>query len=171
MLNNIIPSISHPTFVSVLIIKQISMKNTILTFSLFLMAMVSNQVYSQNEIQIGSPEITFEKSEHDYGVIDQYGNGEYEFKFTNTGSAPLLIKLAKGTCGCTVPEWSREPIQPGASSSILVRYDTKRVGVFAKGVTITANTEPSITNIKIKGEVKASTSVSPLKPASVPATK
>jgi len=144
------------------------MKNTIITFSFFLLALLSNQVYGQGDIQIGNPEITFEKSMHDYGVIDQYGNGEYEFKFTNTGTAPLLITLAKGTCGCTVPEWSREPIQPGASSTILVRYDTKRVGVFAKGVTITANTEPSITNIKIKGEVKASPNVSPMKPATVP---
>ena len=132
------------------------MKNTLLTFSILLFGIFPGHVYSQGEIQIGAPEMTFEKTAHDYGVIDQNGNGEYEFKFTNTGTAPLLIKLAKGTCGCTVPEWSREPIQPGDASTIIVRYDTKRVGTFAKGVTITANTEPSISNLKIKGEVKAS---------------
>ena len=132
------------------------MKNTLLIFSILLFGIFSGHAYSQGEIQIGTPEITFEKTLHDYGVIDQNGNGEYEFKFTNTGTAPLLIKLAKGTCGCTVPEWSREPIQPGASSAIIVKYDTKRVGTFAKGVTITANTEQRISNLKINGEVKAS---------------
>lgn len=144
------------------------MKNAFLTLSLFLIALFANQVNAQNEIKIGTAEITFEKTLHDYGVIDQNGNGEYEFKFTNTGTAPLLIKLAKGTCGCTVPEWSREPIQPGTASTILVRYDTKRVGTFAKGVTITANTEPRISNLKIKGEVKASKTKSSLKPAVIP---
>ena len=144
------------------------MKNTFLTFSFLLFGIFPGHVYSQGDIQIGTPEITFEKTLHDYGVIDQYGNGEYEFKFTNTGTAPLLIKLAKGTCGCTVPEWSREPIQPGDASTIIVRYDTKRVGTFAKGVTITANTEPSISNLKIKGEVKASKTNTPLKPLAIP---
>ena len=144
------------------------MKNTLLTLAFFLSGIFANSVYCQGDIQIGIPEITFEKTLHDYGVIDQYGNGEYEFKFTNTGTAPLLIKLAKGTCGCTVPEWSREPIQPGALSTIIVSYDTKRVGTFAKGVTITANTEPNISNLKIKGEVIASENASPLKPAVIP---
>jgi hypothetical protein len=144
------------------------MKNTLLTFSILLFGIFSGHVYSQGEIQIGAPEMTFEKTSHDYGVIDQNGNGEYEFKFTNTGTAPLLIKLAKGTCGCTVPEWSREPIQPGDASTIIVSYDTKRVGTFAKGVTITANTEPSISNLKIKGEVKASKTTPLLKPAVIP---
>lgn len=143
------------------------MKNTFLTLSIFFLALFSNQVYGQAEIQIGTPEMTFEKTMHDYGVINQNGNGEYEFKFTNTGTAPLLIELAKGTCGCTVPVWSREPIQPGASSTIIVRYDTKRTGPFAKGVTITANTEPTISNLKIKGEVIVPENGSPIKPAAV----
>jgi hypothetical protein len=144
------------------------MKNAFLTFTIFLLGIFSTPVYCQGDIQIGTPEITFEKTLHDYGVINQNGNGEYEFKFTNTGTAPLLIKLAKGTCGCTVPEWPREPIQPGAAATIIVSYDTKRVGTFAKGVTITANTEPSISNLKIKGEVIASENASPLKPAAIP---
>ena len=80
-------------------------------------------------------EISFEKEIHDFGTFEQHGNGTYEFKFTNTGDAPLIISNSKGSCGCTVPVWPKEPIAPGASNVIKVKYDTKRVGAFNKSVT------------------------------------
>ena len=64
--------------------------------------------------------ITFETETIDYGTIENNADGNREFKFTNTGNAPLVISNAKGSCGCTVPTWPKEPIAPGASSVIKV---------------------------------------------------
>lgn len=85
------------------------------------------------------PEMTFEATEIDYGEIEQGSEPLRVFNFTNTGTEPLQVKHAKGSCGCTVPKWPKEPIFPGESGTIEVRYDTKRVGPFAKRVTLTTN--------------------------------
>ena len=66
-------------------------------------------------------EISFDKSTHDYGQIEKSANGECIFVFTNTGNKPLKISNAKGSCGCTVPQWPREEIAPGATGEIKVR--------------------------------------------------
>ena len=101
-------------------------------------------------------EISFEKEIHDFGTFDQHGDGNYEFIFTNTGDAPLIISNAKGSCGCTVPVWPKEPIVPGASNVIKVKYDTKRIGAFNKSVTITSNAISNPTQvIRIKGKTLA----------------
>ncbi len=106
--------------------------------------------------QVAGPQIEFERTEHDYGEIEQGGDGKTEFAFTNTGTEPLIISKAKGSCGCTVPEWPKEPIAPGEKSTIRVKYDTKRVGPISKSVTITSNSVDSSTALlKIKGSVKA----------------
>ncbi|MGB6036007.1 MAG: DUF1573 domain-containing protein [Cryomorphaceae bacterium] len=105
----------------------------------------------------GGPEISVDKEVHDYGTIKQGANGTCEFALTNTGSEPLIISRAKGSCGCTVPEWPKEPIMPGESAVMTVRYDTKRVGAINKSVTITSNaaTNPTMV-VRIKGKVLAS---------------
>ncbi len=104
---------------------------------------------------IGGPEISFEKETHDYGVIQQNADGTCQFSFKNTGSAPLLISDCIGSCGCTIPDWPKEPIAPGRSGKINVTYDTKKVGVINKSVTIKSNAiENSSKIIRIKGEVK-----------------
>ncbi len=119
------------------------------------MAMVVGS-FAYVSAQVAGPQIEFEKSEHDYGEIEQGGDGKTEFVFTNTGTEPLIISKAKGSCGCTVPTWPKEPIAPGAKSSIEVKYDTKRVGPISKSVTITSNSVDSGTVLlKIKGSVKA----------------
>ena len=101
-------------------------------------------------------EISFEKEIHDFGTFEQHGNGLYEFKFTNTGDAPLIISNSKGSCGCTVPIWPKAPIAPGASDVIKVKYDTKRIGAFNKSVTITSNAKTEATKvIRIKGKTLA----------------
>ena len=102
-----------------------------------------------------APEIFFSNDSHDFGTIDQGGNGTTEFSFKNTGKEPLIIQDAKGSCGCTVPSFPKEPIKPGATGTIKVTYDTKRVGAFSKTVTITSNAKSGNKLLTIKGNVKA----------------
>jgi len=105
--------------------------------------------------QQAGAQIKFEKEVHDYGTIMQNADGATAFVFTNTGSEPLIISDAKGSCGCTVPEWPKEPIAPGKKSSIKVQYDTNRVGAFQKTVTVTTNGSVEPIVLKIQGTVNA----------------
>jgi hypothetical protein len=101
------------------------------------------------------PVMSLETVTVDYGTIDKGADPIRKFKFTNTGNEPLIIKSAKGSCGCTVPTYPQEPIMPGESASIDVRYDTQRVGQFTKTVTLTTNENDGSRTLTIKGEVKA----------------
>jgi hypothetical protein len=103
-----------------------------------------------------APEMTFEKETHDYGTIKQGADGGCEFKFKNTGKEPLVISNARGSCGCTVPTWPKEPIMKGQTGTIKVHYDTKRVGAFTKTVTIESNGKSNPRTLTIKGTVEAS---------------
>jgi hypothetical protein len=103
-----------------------------------------------------APEITFENETHDYGTIKQGADGSCEFKFKNTGKEPLIISNAKGSCGCTVPTYPKEPIMKGETGLIKVHYDTKRVGAFTKTVTINSNAKTDTKVLTIKGLVEAS---------------
>ena len=103
-----------------------------------------------------APEITFEKEMHDYGTIKQGADGNCEFKFKNTGKEPLIISNAKGSCGCTVPTYPKEPILKGQTGVIKVHYDTKRVGAFTKTVTLNSNAKTDTKILTIKGVVEAS---------------
>lgn len=98
-------------------------------------------------------EIKFEEEVHDFGTIPFGGNGVYDFKFTNVGKEPLIISNAKGSCGCTVPKWSKEPIMSNQSGTINVSYDTKRQGAFTKTVTVTSNAATATKTLTIKGTV------------------
>ncbi len=132
------------------------MKN-LFSISLLIVAMLGFNSFAQVGQPVGNgPEITVDKDLHDYGTIEFASDGTCVFTVTNTGNAPLIISFCKGSCGCTVPEWSKDPIAPGASTKIKVKYDTKRPGPFNKSVTITSNAvnEPSKV-VKIKGVVKA----------------
>ena len=97
----------------------------------------------------------FESETIDYGTIAANSDGKREFVFTNNGNKPLIITNAQGSCGCTVPTYSKEPILPGAKGVIGVKYDTSRAGQpFEKTVTITSNAEGFPTKaLKIKGNV------------------
>lgn len=108
-----------------------------------------------------APVMTFEAMEVDYGTIEQGSDPYRSFVFTNTGDAPLIIKSARGSCGCTVPEYAKEPVMPGQKSEIKVRYDTKRLNKFTKTVTLTTNADPAQVVLRIKGNV--------VKPAPEPA--
>lgn len=111
-----------------------------------------------------APEMSFESEVIDYGTIEKGANGQREFVFTNTGKEPLIITNAKGSCGCTVPTWPREPIAPGAKSSIKVKYDTNRVGPFTKTVNITSNAKTPSKTLTIKGNVANPAAAQPTVP-------
>lgn len=98
-------------------------------------------------------ELTFETDEIDYGTIKQNADGLRVFKFTNTGNAPVLISNVKTSCGCTVPEYSKEPVMPGESGEIKVKYATNRVGAFTKTITVMSNAKNSKKILRIKGNV------------------
>lgn len=99
------------------------------------------------------PIIKFEKEVIDYGKIAHNADGVRFFKFKNVGSAPLVIESVKGSCGCTVPTKPEEPIMPGKSGEIKVKYATDRVGRFTKTVTIVSNATEKPKVVRIKGEV------------------
>ena len=105
-------------------------------------------------INSDGPVMELESTEVDYGEIEQESDPYRLFAFTNTGNAPLIIKHAKGSCGCTVPTYPKEPIMPGESGEIKVRYDTKRLGKFTKTVTLTTNENIEKRVLRIKGDVK-----------------
>ena len=114
---------------------------------------ISTSTVTAQEVSNGA-QISFDKETHDYGTIKNGANGTCTFEFKNTGNAPLILSNAKGSCGCTVPTWPKEPIAPGATGVISVKYDTKRQGAINKSVTITSNAtnEPNKV-IRIKGNV------------------
>jgi hypothetical protein len=100
-------------------------------------------------------DIKMDKMVHDYGNIQQGGNGECEFKFTNNGKEPLVITNCQGSCGCTVPQCPKDPILPGKSSVIKVKYDTNRIGGIYKTVTVNSNAKSGNVVLTIKGNVEA----------------
>lgn len=114
------------------------------------------------------PTTTIEFSEmvHDFGEITEGEHVKYSFKFKNTGSEPLIVSDAKGSCGCTVPDWPREPIAPGASAEIKIEFDSKGKGSDdgakqTKKVTVTANTNPPQTYLTITGVVRKDPNAKP----------
>ena len=102
----------------------------------------------------GGPKMKFEVTEVDYGTIEQGGDPLRVFKFSNVGDEPLIISKAKGSCGCTVPKYPQDPILPGETAEIEVRYDTNRIGPFQKTVTLTTNEAEPTHILKIKGKVE-----------------
>jgi hypothetical protein len=99
--------------------------------------------------------LTVDRMEHDFGKIPDTAPVETSFVITNDGDEPLLITNAQGSCGCTVPEYPKDPIPPGESRDMKVSFNpTGKEGVNNKTVTITANTEPATTIIYVKSDVQ-----------------
>jgi len=100
------------------------------------------------------PVFAFEEESFDFGIIQEGEVAVHDFTFTNTGDVPLVISAANGSCGCTVPEYPRTPIAPGATGVIHVSFDSnKRAGNQEKTVTLTANTVPNVHVLKITAQV------------------
>ncbi len=123
-----------------------------------------NKVLSLEEAQQQSQELassgkypvmTFDTRDHDFGTIARGTKVEHLFEFTNTGDAPLILSDARGTCGCTVPELTREPIMPGERGSVLVSFDGSGSGQRNNSVTINANTQRGSETIMVRAFVES----------------
>lgn len=113
------------------------------------------QLASIEETKGPAAKMQFEEAEYDFGNVKEGEVVTRTFKFKNVGEAPLVIQNASATCGCTVPQWPREPIAVGETGEIQVKFNSQgRVGTQSKTVTITANTKPATTTVKIKGTVE-----------------
>jgi len=100
------------------------------------------------------PVMVFEKSEHDFGIIEQGTPQETIFTFTNTGNAPLVITNATSSCGCTVPEYPKnKPIAPGESGDMLVKFNGSGQNQVTKTITVVANTAKGSELLRIKAFV------------------
>jgi hypothetical protein len=100
-------------------------------------------------------EITFENLTHDFGTFPEGSQPSHEFVFTNTGNAALILSAVNPACGCTTPEWPREPIMPGQSSKIKVIYNSSgRPGSFTKMISITSNAKNASMTLTIKGNAE-----------------
>ncbi len=97
--------------------------------------------------------IEFKSNVIDYGEIAKGSDGVRVFEFTNTGSAPLIISRVYSSCGCTIPKKPKDPIAPGQTGVIEVKYDTNRVGPIRKTITVYSNADQPTKAIKIKGTV------------------
>lgn len=127
---------------------------------LFLLSLIAVLTFGVAKAQEQQPtngaKITFNEMEHNYGTIQKGGDGSCVFEFTNTGNEPLILSNVKASCGCTVPTWPKEPVMPGKSNTIQVKYNTNNVGGFNKTITVTSNAvdNPRLV-LKIKGTVEA----------------
>ena len=99
-----------------------------------------------------------DSSSFDFGTIQEGAVVEHTFKFRNDGPYPLILNNITSSCGCTTPEWPKEPISPNATSSIHVRFDSKnKSGPQVKTITVYANTDPAYSELRLKGIVNAAT--------------
>lgn len=128
----------------------------ILTLSLFAAVIIPAWGGNAQEPDEKYPEITFEKTTHDFGLFDRaHGDKTCWFVFTNTGDKELLILSASSTCGCTVPEFPKTAILPGMKDSIKVSYNgsTRRVGKLKKTIALTTNCKVNSAYLYIAGEM------------------
>lgn len=126
------------------------MKRIFGTLTLFILTTVLQTVNAQT-----FADLQFEKMDHNFGKIKEDGGpANYNFKFTNTGKIPLVIQGVQASCGCTTPEWSKEPILPGKTGFIKVSYNPEqRPGIFTKSITVNANVQKSPYVLTISGDV------------------
>lgn len=127
--------------------------------SLILLISISISAFSQEEIKTNKedknlPEIFFEKTVHDYGVLKYDGDGTCEFTFKNIGKEPLLLTQVQASCGCTTPTWPKEPIKPGDKGTIVVKYNTKIPNAFTKSIRVYSNAKTGLVSLTIKGTVE-----------------
>ena len=107
----------------------------------------------------GISQIKFTETVYDYGNIDFGSDGKCEFTFVNTSKQPLIINNVRASCGCTSPEWPKDPLQPGEKGVISIKYNTTITGSFRKSITVYSNTEDSPINLFVKGNVLTTTSI------------
>jgi hypothetical protein len=144
--------------------KQLLALTILVTFSLIsCKENVANKINKENlevakerdyKLNEGAAAITFSKTEHDFGVINEGDIVETTFSFKNTGKSELIITNAVGSCGCTVPEWPKEPIAAGESGLIKVKFNSQgKPNKQSKTITLTTNTANGKETVLVKAEV------------------
>ena len=121
-----------------------------------LLSLVSLVVFSVAlNAQLAQTKMTFKETEHDFGKFkEEAGRQTYDFILTNTGTDPLMIQNVVASCGCTTPEWTKQPIPAGGSGKVTAIYDPKdRPGIFNKTLSVYSNSKPEVVVLIIKGEV------------------
>jgi len=108
---------------------------------------------SEDQAKKKGQELWFEEYLHDYGEIVQDSEGTWSFVFKNLGEEAIVINRVRSTCGCTIPDWPREPIEPGNSGEILVKYNTALTGTFLKSIYVYSTAANSPVKLQIKGKV------------------
>lgn len=98
--------------------------------------------------------IEFNKTQHSYGEIEYLSDGTCTFEFTNTGKEPIVVTNVRSSCGCTVPQWTKDPVKPGEKGEITVKYNTRLAGGFNKTITVTSTGQPNQIILRISGKVK-----------------
>ena len=127
----------------------------ILMFGAFTAPLFSQQlaIINVRPLNIETPSFLWAVTTYDFGKIKVNKPVTHEFRFTNSGDAPLVISSVQASCGCTVTDYSKDPIAPGSEGIVKATYNAAKIGVFTKTVTVNANAEGSIVQLTIKGEV------------------
>lgn len=142
------------------------MKKTTLTLTLFLCIAFANAQDNKmsapatnlpaSAVDKNAPDLKFDIETYDFGTIKQGDKVTHDFDFVNTGKEPLVISQATGSCGCTVPQWPKEPVTKGSKSTIHVEFNsTGKMGMQDKTVTITSNSKSGQKILHLKGNVEA----------------
>jgi len=117
--------------------------------TILFIGLISFSVNAQEKVA----KIEFKSDTIDYGTIEKGADGVRVFEFTNTGDAPLIVSKVTSSCGCTIPKKPKDPILPGQTGEIEVKYDTNRVSPIRKTITVISNAETPTVALKIKGLV------------------
>jgi hypothetical protein len=130
---------------------------------LLILAILFTVVQSPAQKKTDKVDMVFDKTVngstfHDFGSIVYGANGKVDFTFTNKGNKPLVISEVKSSCGCTIPTWTKEPVEPGKQGTVTVEYNTKLPGVFNKTVVVTSNANNSPVRLEIRGKINAQAS-------------
>jgi hypothetical protein len=122
--------------------------NTLLVTALMIAAL--NLKAQTKDVFIGGPVITFTEKAHDFGDVKQGNKVTHIFRFKNSGTAPLIISNIISSCGCTSPEWTRNPVMPGMPGEIKITYDSEgKQGMDNKSVTIQSNATSAKLSIRV----------------------
>ena len=118
---------------------------------IFMIAFTGLSVVSKAQFEY--PAFKWDAKEHDFGKIQQQNPVVFEFEFTNKGQAPLVISEVEGSCGCTVAEYTKEPVLPGKKGKVKATFDAAALGKFRKSIRVVANVEGGPEYLYIKGTV------------------
>lgn len=134
--------------------KKLLFSSILMAFAFATFAQVPATTVNPNEVKADMAAFAWDNTSHDFGKIKQGTPVTHEFKFTNTGKVALVIPNVQASCGCTTPDWSKEPVMPGGQGFIKATFNAASPGAFNKTVTVTANIETGFVQLTIRGEVQ-----------------